>query len=76
MICFYFIVIIGKIFEYYLCLHLVIKDLFSRNEAETRNEQVHFFTYVVIVDRADVRDNLRRFFTFDLKLHSLQDYEI
>ena len=46
MICFYFIVIIGKIFEYYLCLHLVIKDTFSRNEVETRNEQVHLFTYI------------------------------
>jgi hypothetical protein len=31
---------------------------------------------VVIADRTDVRDNLRMFLTFDLKLHSLQDYEI
>jgi hypothetical protein len=30
LICFYFIVIIGKIFEYSLCLHLVIKDTLSR----------------------------------------------
>ena len=27
-------------------------------------------------DRTDVRDNLRIVLTFDLKLHSLQDYEI
>ena len=41
------------------------------NEVETRNEQVNVFTYVVIADRTDVRDNLRMFLTFDLKLHSL-----
>jgi hypothetical protein len=50
--------------------------MFSRNEVETRKEQVNVFTYVVIADRTDVRDNLRIFLTFDLKLHSLQDYEI
>ena len=72
MICFYFIVIIGKTFEYYLCLHLVIKDMLSRNEAETRNEQVNVFTYVVIADRTDMRDNLRIFLSFDLKLHSFK----
>ena len=41
------------------------------NEVETRNELVNVFTYVVIADRTDVRDNLRMFLTFDLKLHSL-----
>ena len=50
--------------------------MLSRNEVETRNEQVNLFTYVVIADRPDVRDNLRMFLTFDLKLYSLQDYEI
>ena len=41
------------------------------NEVETRNEQVYLFTYVATVDRTDVRDNLRIFLTFDLKLHSI-----